>query len=217
MLRACSLGQTYPEPKALIKLLFLCTLAVVANLLSIFFKTILEAPLFLDTIFTVAVTFALGLFPGIAVAVLTWVLYGISSGPFHPFVFVAIAEVLLVSLLKPPFFEALSWTQNPALPERKTTYIVIVTSQLFVLYVVCAVVVSVFGGALAFLYYTVWNRDTPSFLIAVNAFRWNFLQGGSPVFLADILSRIQTNMVSRFIVIFGGYFVSLGIRRMFRK
>jgi len=36
------------------------------------------------------------------------------------------------------------------------------------------------------------------------------------VFLADILSRVQVNIVSRFIVIFGGYFISLGIKAFAR-
>ena len=174
--------------------------------------------MFVDTIFTAAVAFTFGFFPGSAVAVLTWLLYGLlfSHGHFHPFIFVALAEVLLVSLLKPPASESLSWMQNSAIPERKTTYVAIVSAQLFVLYIVCAAAASVLGGIISFLHYTVWGRDIPSFFIAVNAFRWNFLQGGNSVFWADILSRVQVNMVSRFIVVFGGYFISFGIKRLLK-
>jgi len=195
--------------------LLICALAVAANLLTILLFSNLMIPLFWDTLFTVAVAFALGLFPGIAVAVLTWAMNAIflPYGSFHPFVFVSIAEVFLVCLLKPLAFEEQSWTRNPTIPERKATYVAIVSAQLFVLYIVCAVAASVIGGSIAFLYYMVWDRGIPSFFIAVNAFRWNFLQGGSPVLLADILPRIQINIVGRFMSIFGGYFISLIIKQ----
>jgi len=39
-------------------------------------------------------------------------------------------------------------------------------------------------------------------------------KSGSGVLAADILSRIFVNTADRFIVIFGGYFVSLEIRKM---
>ena len=39
-------------------------------------------------------------------------------------------------------------------------------------------------------------------------------KSGSGVLAADILFRIFVNTADRFIVIFGGYFVSLGIRKM---
>ena len=199
-------------------MILVCLLALAVNLFLIRLFQDTHVPLFLDTIGTVAVAFAFGLVPALAVAVLTWFLYGMlfQLGTLHPFVFVAIAEVLLVSRLKPPASESLSWMQNSAIPERKTTYVAIVSAQLFVLYIVCAIAASTLGGAIAFLHYTVWGRDTPSFYIVVNAFRWNFLQGGNPVFLADTLSRVQVNIVSRFIVIFGGYFISLGIKAFAR-
>jgi len=197
-------------PKHLAKLLLICALAVAANFLAIQIRALHEVPLFIDTIFTVAVALALGVFPGIAVAVLTWVATGIQIGYFYPFVFVAIAEVLLVCWLKPISPKTQDWIRHNT-HEGKTARLVIVSAQLLVLYIVCAIVASVLGGVIAYFYYTVLGRDVYTFWTAVNAFRRNFLQGGSPVFLADVFSRVQINIVDRFVAIFGGYFVSLAI------
>ena len=50
----------------------ICALAVAANVLVMLFWHLLWFPLFVDTIFTVVVTFVLGIVPGLVVATLTW-------------------------------------------------------------------------------------------------------------------------------------------------
>ena len=214
-----SIGRIFPEPGRFGRLAVICALAAAGNALLMMLRHFLWVPLFVDTVFTIAVAFALGPLPAIAVALLTWVADGaipIGTQPFHPFVIVAIVEALLVWRLRPispwPSFRA----QDPALPERRPVHAVLVSSQLLVLYVICVAVASIFGGAISYFYYTVWNRDMSYMFTAVNIFRRNFLLGGSPVFLADLLSRIQVNVVDRFIVIFGGYFVSLLITAFVR-
>jgi hypothetical protein len=51
-----------------------------------------------------------------------------------------------------------------------------------------------------------------SYFSAEDAFKIGLLPSGIPVLAMDILSRIPVNIVDRFIVIFGGYFIS-GIYR----
>ena len=83
----------------IIKFAMICALAVAANMFLILLRNFLWVPVFFDTVFTVAVTFAMGLFPGILVAVLTWLVDGllsISVQTFHPFLLVAFVEVALV-------------------------------------------------------------------------------------------------------------------------
>ena len=59
-----------------IKIILICAAALILNLLSVFvFRIVLHLPLFMDTIFTVAVTFWCGLVPGLAVSVVFNLLY----------------------------------------------------------------------------------------------------------------------------------------------
>ena len=70
------MGNT--NSKRVFKLIVLCTLADVLNIVSAFiFYDVLHIPLFMDTIFTVAITFYYGLAPGLVVAVLYNVLAAI--------------------------------------------------------------------------------------------------------------------------------------------
>jgi|GEM_PF-421821 len=206
-----------------IKLPIICILAIGANLLVMVFRHLQQHPLFIDTVFTVAVTFALGLVPGIAVAVLTWIADGIIGSawqPFHPFVLVAIAEVFLVYALRPadlPLSQVSVFKeQNPAIRDRRLVAIFGVFMRLAMIYIVCAIVASVLGGVIDFLYHTVWGAQRP-YYIGLNAFRMALSQDGVPVILAEILSRFQVNVIDRLIVVSGGYIVSRMIIRLVKR
>ena len=67
-----------------IKIFVLCILAAAMNILvSFFFMAYLEFPLFLDTVFTAAIAFSFGLFPGLFVGVLGWLAVNIYYGAIN--------------------------------------------------------------------------------------------------------------------------------------
>ena len=216
MQQAVSTGRTNPEFRErfvrLFKLFLLCLLAAVANrLLNVFSLYFLGVSLFLDTVFTATVVFSAGLWPGIATAILTWVGQGILYGSLTPFIFVSVAEVLLICWLKP----AASWVQNPAMLEKRIASVVGVFVKLMLLYIVCALTASVLGGLIDYVYHTVLGVEK-FYFSASDTFKIGFLRAGIPVLAVNIFARIPVNMVDRFIVIFGGYFVSRGVRRIMR-
>ena len=212
--RPCSRQQI----TRIVKIALICVAALAANRLFTTSLYFVGLPLFMDTVFTVAVTFAAGLIPGLTVALLGWVADGFQNAYFHPFVFVAVAEVLLVHRLKPvpspqpaPFV-----SHDPTfVADMKVAAKINTGARLALLYLVCVITLSVLGGITSFMVYTVGGREQ-FFFSTIDTFKTGLLQSGSGVLAADILSRIFVNTADRFIVIFGGYFVSLGIRRLLK-
>jgi len=194
------------------KLSLLCVLAVGGNfLLNNFCVYFMKFPLFLDTVFNVAVAFAAGLVPGLVTALLSYVALNSWAIGFYPFILCSIVEVLLVCLLMPAN-QGKKHAERAALPAAKAFSYISVFARLMVLYIVCSLAVSVLGGVIDYLHYTVLSNPKLSFS-AEDTFKIGLLRSGIPVLAMDILSRIPVNIVDRFIVIFGGYFVSRGLKR----
>jgi hypothetical protein len=196
-----------------LKPLLLCILAAGANYalntLSIF---ILKLPLFLDTVFTCAVTFVAGPVAGIAVAVLTTIIISFRDSSTWLFVLCRITEVLLVWFMKPgpraavwPFRRR-GAEPSPESPEIKTSFIN-TFAALLLLYIAACVAVSVLGGILDFILYDVFTNEKLHYS-PEDTFKMGLLRNGPPILLANILSRIPINIVDRFIVIFGGFAIS---------
>jgi hypothetical protein len=111
--------------------------------LYLFIKNFLRFPLFLDTVFTAAIAYTAGPIPGISVAVLTWLLPGIYYKSLDFFVICSVVEVLLICAFKPP---------APVIPDFAPKEKVIASyaglaAKLMVLYILCAIAISVLGGA----------------------------------------------------------------------
>ena len=190
-----------------LKLSLLCVLAVALNfLLNNFCVYYVKFPLFLDTVFNVAVTFAAGLIPGLVTALLSYVALNSWAIGFYPFILCSIVEVLLVWWLM-PVSQAKKHAEKDVLPETKSFSYISVFARLMVLYIVCSLTISVLGGIIDYFHYTVLSNHKLSFS-AEDAFKIGLLRSGMPVLAIDILSRIPVNIVDRFIVIFGGYFIS---------
>lgn len=193
------------------KLVLCCLLAVGANFLLTRFKgDVLALPLYLDTLFTCAVTFAAGLLPGICTAVLTattfpYIFYGIHKDTL--FVICSIAEVLLV------------WSFRRRLSEEKgapaQVSFVSKVAILFILAVFACIIASFLGGVIDFFLFNFWG-ETKFQYSPEDRFKLGLLRGNMPLLQASILSRLPINIVDRFIVIFGGYSVSLGIRKFLK-
>ena len=182
----------------LIKLSLICILAVAGNLLlGNFCVYFMKFPLFLDTVFNVAVTFAAGLIPGLVTVLLSYLVIAFRNNSFSPFILCGIAEVIIVYRLKPA--------------EQKNKHsgetLVSVFAKLMVLYIACFLAISVLGGMIDFFFYGIWSNPKLYFS-AEDAFKIGLLRSGIPLLAMDILSRVPVNVVDRFIVVFGGYFVS---------
>jgi hypothetical protein len=197
-----------------IKLFVLCALAVGANYLfntlSVF---ILKLPLFLDTVFTCAVAFAAGLVPGIAVATLSTVVISFRDNSTLLFVLCSIAEVLLICLMKPDK----SCGDSSGGPKTGRGYTLPATfistfAALLLLYIAACVTVSVLGGIIDFILYEVLLENKLSYS-PEDTFKMGFLRSGPPALITNILSRIPINIVDRFVTIFGGFSLSLAIKR----
>jgi len=200
-----------------IKIAVLCVLAAFLNLsLSIFFMNYLRFTLFLDTVFTAAIAFSFGLIPGIAVAVLTWILPCMYWKGLSLFVLCSIAEVLLICALKPAAPNLPYYANHGSVPKEKilASYLVI-AAKLMLLYIVCALSISVIGGILDYVSQLVTDTDTHYYSIE-NTFKLGLMMSNLPKLAVNILSRITINIVDRFIVVFGGYFISLGLRKVVR-
>jgi len=187
-----------------LKIAVFCISAVFMNiLLNIFVMNFLRFPLFLDTVFNAAITFAFGLIPGIIVAVLSLLLPFIYFEYFHFFILCSIAEVLLIYALKP---------RAPVIPdfasrERIIASYTLVAAKLILLYIICAVSISILGGIIDFL--PQFLIDTHSHYFSVEyTFKLGLIMNNLPTLAVNILSRIPILLVDRFIVIFGGYFIS---------
>jgi hypothetical protein len=194
-----------------IKLPLFCIFAVAGNLLlSNFCVYFMKFPLFLDTVFNVAVTFAVGLIPGLVTVLLSYFVIAIRNNSFSPFILCSIAEVIIVYRLKPTVPKKIHPGESlarSASPEIKINALVSVFAKLMVLYIACFLAISVLGGMIDFFFYGIWSNPKLYFS-AEDAFKIGLLRSDIPLLAMDILSRIPVNIVDRFIVIFGGYFVS---------
>jgi len=193
----------------LLKLSLLCVLAVAGNfLLNNLCVYFMKFPLFLDTVFNAVITFTAGLIPGLITALLSYIALNSLAIGFYPFILCSIVEVLLIFLLMPANRGKKS-PEKAALPATKAFSYINVFAKLMVLYIVCSLTISVLGGVIDYIHYTVFSNPKLSFS-AEDTFKIGLLRSGLPVLARDILSRIPVNIVDRFIVIFGGYFISRG-------
>jgi hypothetical protein len=209
-----------------IKWLVLCALAVKANYYLNGIVRALDLPLFMDTFFTCVITFAGGLVPGITVAALTALDFVIRDAGALPFLLCSLAEVLLISFLKPGKTAGLPSESAPLagggtgggggrafLPENVIPLFISTFAPLLFLYVAACLVVSVLGGIIDFVFYDVL-AENKSFFSPEDTFKIGLLRDASSLLLANILSRIPINIVDRFIVIFGGFSLSLLLKKI---
>ena len=219
------------QPWKIIKLSVLCILAVFMNiLLTVLFRDFLGLPLYIDTVFNAAVAFAAGLVPGIVVAVLGWLIPCVYYNHFNFYVLCSIAEVLLICALKPVSAEPAAETRqglnqrfagSPPVISKFASKEKIIASytglaaKLMLLYVVCAVTISVLGGIINYVS-DVFLEIHLRYYSVEDTFKLGLIMNNLPVLAVNILSRIQVNIVDRFIVIFGGYFISRGFAKFLR-
>ena len=187
-----------PYKKA-VKITLLCLLAAAANyFLNTLSVHVLRIPLYLDTVFSAAVCFGAGLIPGLITALLSYVFWSIWEGGFTPFVICSIAEVVIVWRLKP---EGGLQTKGA---------FVRISGSLLLLYISACITISVLGGLIDFIYHSVFSVEK-FYFSPEDTVKISLLRSGIHTLAMNILSRIPINVVDRFIVIFGGYFIAKGL------
>jgi len=192
-----------------ITLFLLCVAAALLNWgFSLFVFHVLTFPLFVNTIFTAAVTFHAGLVPGIAVIVINRLFRLVEPGGMSLFILVSIVEVIIIWRLRPE----LTW---PGLRgSRALAQTVNILWRLALLYVAASLTASVLGGLIGFYYILAEPEMARERFSPNTVFQTVFYDGGIHQLATSILSRIPINLIDRAIVVFGGYFVALGIRRL---
>ena len=186
-------------------IIFLCFLAALFNNSLIFLSYhVDEFPLYLDTVFTSAIVFTLGLLPGLITVIFTWLIGIIQEGNVHPYIISNITEVFLIWSLSPLFII------KKIIKKQGTP--VSTFAGLLLLYITCCITMSVLSGIIDHVYYNILARSRP-FFNPEDFFKLYLMHSNAPELLTNILSRIPVNIVDRFIVIFGGYFISRGLKK----
>jgi len=210
---ACVLSR-----RNIIIVIVLCVSAAFMNILfSSLIMNFLRLPLFLDTVFTAAIAFAFGIIPGIFTALLSWFLPCTFYSGYNFYVLCMFAEVLLICAVKTPAVNIPDSSQREwiaASKERTTaTYTALVT-KLFLLYALCAVTISILGGIIDYFSHLYVERH---YFGVDDIFKPGLITYNLPVLAVNIISRIPVNIVDRFIVIFGGYFISRGLIKIISR
>lgn len=186
--------------KKKLKLFLVCVLALFLNFLVVnIFYVRLHIPLFFDTVFTVAVTFWLGLVPGLFVAVsynlINPFLVSVTGGlPFVPsnMVFVICGiEIVLVT-----------W----AISRRKSEFEISlpITILYLVLISVCtSFCTTLIGGTIDFVRFKYY--EIPDSVAPIKKFAESFARQKISLYFSCILSQVPVSVIDRTLTTFSGY------------
>jgi len=205
------------------KIIILCLASAFANAaFSYIISGILKVPLYADTIFTVAMCFTAGMFSGIMTGVVFSPLFFFIVFKFilrepldvallrNVFVICIFAEIFLVCYFcKKIKTREAAFLEKLAAKQDLLFVFIPVAVQLLFLVVLDCIIISVLGGIIELIIeqFSVPWKHSPS-----DIFKLGFLRNNAPSFIAGILSQIPINIVDRFIVVFGGYGISLLFR-----
>jgi hypothetical protein len=203
-------------------ILAICTVSALANVMTGYFVTsVVRFPLYLDTVFTVAVCFSFGLLPGLLTGALLsplltplifWYFLDI---PFYLtftriiFTICVVLEVVLVCF----FLYKIKTRHDAFLKKPSLQSFMGLAPFLLTLVAFACILISVSGGIIDFVlaWFNAPRTDFPE-----DTFKLGLLRNNIPLLPAAILSRIPINIVDRFIVIFGGFGISLLYRKLVR-
>ncbi|MDR1143378.1 MAG: hypothetical protein LBK77_04050 [Spirochaetaceae bacterium] len=210
------------------KVLVLCVLSAFGNAAcGALVSGVLGLSLYLDTVFTVAVTFSFGLLPGLLTGALLYPGYNIlrniilNTGAdtfwaVNAFILCTVSEILLVSIFRSGIVPA-PGRDTGGLPKRPRRFVPLgesflfsfigIAAQLMVLAALDCVVVSITGGLVDFVLHTL--PASPGGTYPEDIFKLSLFRNNVPYLASAILSRIPINIVDRFIAVFAGYGISL--------
>ena len=190
-----------------VKIGIFCLVSIILNLaLSLLTYDILKFPLFLDTVFTVAMVFYLGLVPGLIVGILynfidvlfNLLVRGINS-PTNIFFSICGAAIVIVTWLF----------------ARKKTEFQISTSitilYLLLISLISSFVTIIIGGTFDFIRFSFY--DIPDSMAPIKQFTDSFVSQKFSLFAACILGQIPISITDRIISTFAGY----GVYKLYIK
>ena len=194
----------------------LCLVSAVLNaLVMAAFRLLLETPLYLDTVFTVAMAFYGGLLPGVVTGLLTNLVIGtvwFTGGGDYLYALcnavVALVTVLFVRLC-PEELDIGRDGFSFARRSRRLLRVLYTVTALFLLSFALAVALSLSGGLISFfIKYCIpgsLGGVGPELLYAPSLSRFSL-----PALAVEILSRIPVNIIDRLVTAFGGYALAWG-------
>ncbi len=189
------------------KITLFCTVSILLNLgTSLLFYDVLHIPLFLDTIFTVAIVFYLGLIPGLVVGFLfnfvdtlfNFLFRGIFS-PTNVFFSLCGAAIVLIT-----------W----AFARKKEEFQISVPITLLYLLLISLLSSSasiLIGGTIDFIRFSYF--DIPDSMAPIKQFTDGFLSRKFNLFASCILGQIPISMTDRLISTFAGF----GVYKLYVK
>jgi hypothetical protein len=192
-----------PRPRRLVSLL-LCIAGAALNVsLSHLNGSVLHLPLFIDTLFTIALTLSRGLFWGILTGVLTHLGNNIIFSlewPIYFYTLCSIVSALITALFIRLFPGELGFQRHSTLKNVMDRVIVL----LMLSFTLC-IVMSLQGGLTAALIESLGSSGTtgPELL-----FKLTLLRRSLPLVGVEILSRIPLNVIDRLVSVFGAYGVA---------
>ena len=211
--------QSAENKVAIWKIALLCLVSGLLNtLLSHFITGVCGLPLYLDTLFTAAVFFSVGLFPALITAILLYLFNTLeyiylmnveikTVWWLYLFFLCVVFEILLIF-----FFRKKLKPLDSAFRKTPSLSAFINIAPLLMLIVVLdCIVVSVTGGIID---YILTLLSAPKAFYPEDSFKIGLLRNNAPLLAASILSRVPINIVDRFFVVFGGYGVSLVYRKL---
>jgi len=194
-------------------IIILTALSILAAFFNIFLNgfvmNFLKFPLFLDTVFTAAISFAFGIIPGIFTAVLTWFLSCVYYNGFNFYILCSVTEVLIICALKPSAPDIPNFASKDKIAASYTALV----SKLFLLYILCVVIISLIGGIVDYITHLFVERNYYS---ADDLFKPGLFMNNLPVLAVNIISRLPINIVDRFIVILAGFLISRGLLKIIK-
>jgi hypothetical protein len=199
----------------------LCLVSAAGNLLVNGFTGFTQLPLFLDTPFTLAMTFSAGLAAGLGTGVLAYpLMYGLYAFHllgFQPDTILARAFftpcVVIEVLLAWAFRNKIEGPRRVFLRRRSLTSFYGVAVPLMLLVVLDCMAVSAAGGIIDYALFILSGPSLRSPLISLDSITLALLRTDMPYLTAAILARIPVNIMDRFIAVFGAYGVSLLYRK----
>lgn len=212
------------QPKVYhLKVLILCIVSAIGNAALCHFVTdVANVPLYMDTMFTIAMCFSAGLLAGVLTGAIfsplcfyfvTRYILGLSvtlSVIRNVYLICIVVEVVLVCL----FYSRMKAREAAFLQKPSLNSFIGVGTELLVLVALDCIAVSITGGIIDFI---LTLNSAPRTFSPEDTFKLGLLRNNVPVLATSILSRIPINIIDRFIAVFGGYGISLLFRKWIDK
>ena len=194
--------------KEVFRKILICVSAVLLNLLTAYiFTDFLGVPLFFDTIFTVAVTFYLGLVPGLVTAVL----YNVMDSPTQPFRGYDFHLITMAFAICGAAIALVTWVFS----RRKEEFKISTTTTILYLTLISllsAFASTILGGIIDAI--KILHFDLSGMYAPIYRFEKSFLMQKMNIFSACILAQIPISFSDRVITTFAGYGVFLLMEKM---